>query len=124
MSEKNKKAKGICLAKLCDEERRYSFCYENGTGKTILVEWGASPERVFCFVLRVNQGSKISHESRPRKLFLECLNGIKNLSAKADFHSPSFGAVINPLTSKISTTVILLTVCHTFLVMLVWRIWS
>ena len=88
-----------------------------------LVERGASPERVFCFVLRVNEGSKISHESRPRKLFLECLNGIKNLSAKADFHSPSFGAVINPLTSKISI-VILLTVCHTFLVMLIRRIWS
>ena len=82
-----------------------------------LVEWGASPERVFCFVLRVNQGSKISHESRSRKLFPECLNGIKNLVATADWHSPSFGAVINPFTTKISI-VILLTVCNTILVML------
>ena len=32
-------------------------------------------------------------------------------------------ALINPFTSKISI-VILLTVCHTILVMLVWRIWS
>ena len=54
VSEKNKKAKGICLVKLSNEERCYAFCYENGTGKqsSFLVEWGASLERVFCFVLR------------------------------------------------------------------------
>ena len=51
VSEKNKKAKGICLAKVSDEERCYSFCDENGSGKqsALLVEWGASFERVFCF---------------------------------------------------------------------------
>ena len=125
MSEKNKKAKGICLAKLSNEERCYSFCNENGTGKqsAFLVEWSASLERVFCFVLRVNQGSKTSHKLRFRKLFLECLNGIKNLVAAADLHSQSFGAVIDPFTPKISI-VILLTVCRTILMMLVWRIWS
>ena len=119
MSEKNKKAKGICLAKVSNEERCYSFCDENGSGKqsAFLVEWGASLERVFCLVLGVNHWSKISHELRSRKLFLECLNGIKNLVATADLHSPSFGAVINPFTPKISI-VILLTVCHTILVVL------
>ena len=119
MSEKNKKAKGICLAKLSNEERCYPFCLENGTVKqsAFLVEWGASLERVFCLVLGVNHWSKISHELRSRKLFLECLNGIKNLVATADLHSPSFGAVINPFTPKISIA-ILLTVCHTILVVL------
>ena len=121
MSEKDKKARGICLVNLSSEERCYSFCYENGTVKpsAFLVEWGASLERVPFFVLRVNQGSKISHELRSRKLFLECLNGIKNLVATADLHSASFEAVINPFTPKISM-VILLTVCRTILVMLFW----
>ena len=118
MSEKNKKAKGVCLAKFSHEERCYSFCDENGTGKqsAFLVEWSASLERVFCFVLRVNQGSKTSHELRSRKLFLECPNSIKNLVATADVHSPSFGDVIS--------IVILLTIYRTILMTLVWRIWS
>ena len=125
MSEKNKKAKGVCLAKVSNEERCYSFCDKNGTGKksAFLVEWSASLERVFCFVLRVNQGSKTSHELRFRKLFLECLNSIKNLVATADVHSPSFRAVIDPFTPKISI-VILLTICRTILMTLVWRVWS
>ena len=123
MSEKNKKAKGVCLAKFSHEERCCSFCDENGTGKqsAFLVEWSASLERVFCFVLRVNQGSKTSHKLRFRKLVLECLNSMKNLVAAADLHSQSFGAVIDPFTPKISI-VILLTVCRTILMRLVWGI--
>ena len=125
VSEKNKKAKGVCLAKFSHEERCYSFCDENGTGKqsAFLVEWSASLERVFCFVLRVNQGSKTSHELRSRKLFLECPNSIKNLVATADVHSPSFGAVIDSFTHKTSI-VILLTIYRTILMTLFWRIWS
>ena len=72
MSEKDKKAKGVCLAKFSHEERCCSFCDENGTGKpsAFLVEWVASLERVSCFVLRVNQGSKISYELRSRNYSL------------------------------------------------------
>ena len=101
------------------------FVMRMGLENNLLSSWnGVLHLKGFSvFVLSVNQGSKTSHKLRFRKLVLECLNSMKNLVAAADLHSQSFGAVIDPFTPKISI-VILLTLCRTILMMLVWRIWS
>ena len=48
---------------------------------------------------------------------------LENLQIQFTRKNCKMHALINPFTSEMSI-VILLTVCHTILVMLVWRIWS
>ena len=49
--------------------------------------------------------------------------GLENLQIQFTGKNSKMHALIDPFTPKISI-VILLTVCYTILVMLVWRIWS
>ena len=63
-------------------------------------------------------------DARQRKMkIIRIKAGLENLQMQFTGKNCKMHALIDPFTSKMSI-VILLTVCHTILVMLVWRIWS
>ena len=63
-------------------------------------------------------------DARQRKMkIIRIKAGLENLRIQFTGKNCKMHALINPFTPKISI-VILLTVCYTILVMLVWRIWS
>ena len=63
-------------------------------------------------------------DARQRKMkIIRIKAGLENLQIQFTGKNCKMHALINPFTSKMSI-VILLTVYHTILVMLVWRIWS
>ena len=68
--------------------------------------------------------STLMRDARKRKMkIIRVKAGLENLQIQFIEKNCKMHALINPFTSKISI-VILRTVCHTILVMVVWRIWS
>ena len=66
----------------------------------------------------------LMRDARQRKMKIIRIKAyLENLHMQFTEKNCKMHALINPFTSEMSI-VILLTVCHTILVMLVWRIWS
>ena len=66
----------------------------------------------------------LMRDARQRKMKIIRIKAyLENLQIQFTRKNCEMHALINPFTSEMSI-VILLTVCHTILVMLVWRIWS